>query len=79
MKTLFVLTSLIMAAVMLVGASASAVPDSSTSLADSGILDDDTMTCETEVSDSSPSATITITMYAVDDGQYSPGSCLEGA
>jgi hypothetical protein len=43
------------------------VPDTGASLADSNIPDNEITTSQTEASNSSASATITITMYAVAD------------
>ena len=50
---------------ILTGPSASVVSDTSASLTDSNIPDNELTTSQTEASNSSASATIMITMYAV--------------
>ena len=64
MKRLIPLIGLVLV-VILAGSSASAIPCLSTPIADSSIPDDDTITCQTEASDSSSSSTIAITMTGV--------------
>lgn len=67
MKRLIVLVALVVLVMILAGSSASVVSDTGASLADSKISDNKVTTSQTEASNSSASATITITMYAVDD------------
>ncbi len=67
MKRLVFLAALAVLVIILAGASALAVPNTGDPLADSSIPDDEMITCQAEAADSSPSATIGITMYAVDD------------
>ena len=62
MKRLILLIALV---VMLAGLSVSMVSDTSTSLIDSNIPDNELTTSQVEASNSSASATIVITMYAV--------------
>jgi len=66
-KRLIVLVALVVLVMILAGSSASVVSDTGASLADSKISDNKVTTSQTEASNSSASATITITMYAVDD------------
>ena len=61
------LTALVALVIILAQLPASTVSDTGVSLIDSNIPDDETATDQTEASDSSASATITITMYAVAD------------
>ena len=63
-KRLILLIALV---VILAGLPVLVVSDTSASLADSNIPDNDITTMRTEASNSSASATITITMYAVAD------------
>ena len=63
MKRLIFLIALIMLVMILAKLPVSVVSD--TSLADSNIPDDEITTTQTEASNSSASAAITITMYAV--------------
>jgi len=65
MKGLILLIALVVLAMMLAKLPISAVSD--TSLADSTSPDNEIATSQTEASNSSASATITITMYAVAD------------
>ena len=65
LKRLILLIALL---VILAGSSASAVSDTSASLTGSNIPHNEITTSQTEASNSSASATITITMYAVADG-----------
>jgi hypothetical protein len=67
MKRLILLIALIVLVTVLAGSSASAVPDTEISLSASNIPETETIFSQTEASNSSASATITITMYAVDD------------
>jgi len=67
MERLALLIALVVLVVILAGSSASAVSDTRVSLTDSNIPDNGITTSQTEASNSSASATITITMYAVAD------------
>ena len=67
MKKLILLIALVVLVVILAGSSPSTVFDTGASLADSNIPDNEITTRQTEASNSSASATITITMYAVDN------------
>ena len=67
MKRLILLIALVMLVMILAGSSASAVSDTNPSLADTSIPDTEITTSQTQVGNSSASATITITMYAVAD------------
>jgi len=67
MKRLILLIALVMLVIMLAGSSASVVSDTGSSIADSNIPDNEITTSQTEVSNSSASAIITMTMYAVAD------------
>lgn len=67
MKRLIVLVALVVLVMILVKLPASAVSDTDASLADSNMPDDELTTYQAEVSNSSASAAITITMYAMDD------------
>ena len=67
MKRLILLIALVVLVGILAGSSASAVSDTDASLADSNIANDEITTSQTEASNSSASASITITMYAVAD------------
>ena len=64
MKRLILLTTLV---VIIAGLSVLAVSDTGASPTDSDIPDNELTTSQTEASNSSASATITITMYAVAD------------
>ena len=64
-KRLILLIVLVVLIVILAGSSASAVSDTRVSLTDSNIPDNELTTRQTEASNSSASATITITMYTV--------------
>jgi len=64
-KRLILLIALVLLVMILTGPSASVVSDTSASLTDSNIPDNELTTSQTEASNSSASATITITMYAV--------------
>jgi len=66
-KRLILLIALVVLVVILAGSSASAVSDIRVSLVDSNIPDNKITTSQTEAGNSSASATITITMYAVAD------------
>ena len=63
-KRLILLVALV---VILAGLSASVASDTSISIGDTNIPDNEITTSQTEASNSSASATITITMYAVAD------------
>ena len=63
-KRLILLVALV---VILAGLSASVASDTSISIGDTNIRDNEIATSQTEASNSSASATITITMYAVAD------------
>lgn len=65
MKRLIFLVALVVLVMILAGSSASVVSDSDASLGDSNILDNEITTSQTKASNSSASATITITMYGV--------------
>lgn len=67
MKRLILLFALVALVMILAGASAKAVRDTGTSLADSNTPDVGIITSQTEASNSSASATIAVTMYAVND------------
>ncbi|HUW45642.1 MAG TPA: hypothetical protein VMW50_07575 [Dehalococcoidia bacterium] len=67
MKRLILLIALVMLVMILAGSSASVVSDTSASLTDNNIPHNDITTSQTEASNSSASASITITMYAVAD------------
>lgn len=71
MKRVVLLIALVVLVVILAGSSATAVPDTDFSIADSNIADDEIPTSQTEAGNSSASATIGITMYAVDDASSS--------
>ena len=64
MRSLLFLVAL---AVILLGLPLSTISDSSAPLADTSIPDNEITTSQTEASNSSATATITITMYAVVD------------
>ena len=64
MKRLILLVALV---VILANLSASAVSDTSTSLASGNVTESKPTVSQTEASNSSASGTITITMYAVND------------
>ena len=66
-KRLILLIALVMLVMILAGSSASAVSDTNPSLADTGVPDNEITSSQTQVGNSSASATITITMYAVAD------------
>ena len=72
MKRLIILFALVMLVMILARLPASAVPDTSVSLADTNIPHNEITTNQTEASNSSASATITITMYAMADEQPAP-------
>ena len=65
MKRLILLIALVVLVMILANLPVSVVSD--TSLADSNIPDNEITTSQNEVNISSATATITITMYAVDD------------
>ena len=67
MKKLILLIALVVLVMILAELSASAVSDTSASLIDSNISDNEITTRQAGAGNSSVSATITITMYAVDD------------
>ena len=67
MKRLILLIALVVQVMVLAGSSASAMPDTEISLSASNIPETETSFAQTEASNSSTGATITITMYAVDD------------
>lgn len=67
MKRLILLIALVVLVMILTSLPMSAVSDASASLADSNIPDKETIASQTEAGNSSASATITITMYAVMD------------
>ena len=66
-KRLILLIAVVVLVMILANLPASAVSDTGASLADSNISDNELTTSQTEASNSSASATITITMYAVAD------------
>jgi hypothetical protein len=66
-KRLIPLVALVVLVMILASLPVPVVSDISTSLTDSNITDSEITTIQTEASNSSASATITITMYAVDD------------
>ena len=65
MKRLILLTGLVVLVMILAKLPASVVSDTSSSIANSNIPDNEITGSQTEASNSSASATITITMYAV--------------
>ena len=67
MKRLILLIVLVVLVMILAKLPASAVYDTGASPTDSNIPDNEITTSQTEASNSSASATITITMYAVAD------------
>jgi len=67
MKRLILVIALAMLVMILAKLPTSVVSDAGTSLADTTIPDNELTTSQTEASNSSASATITITMYAVAD------------
>ena len=67
MKRLILLIALVVLVMMLAGLPASAVPDTDASLADTGIPDNEVSSIVSKASNSSASATITITMYTAAD------------
>jgi hypothetical protein len=67
LKRLILLVVLVVIVIILAGSSASAVSDSDTSPTYGDISTKEIATTQTEASDSSASATITITMYTGDD------------
>ena len=68
MKRLILLIALVVLVIVLARSPASVVSDTNTSLTDSNIPDDETTTSQTEASNSSANAAITITMHAATDG-----------
>jgi hypothetical protein len=64
-KRLILLIALVVLVVILAGSSASAVSDVNASLADSNIPNNEITTHQTEASNSSAGATITITMTGI--------------
>ena len=71
MKILILLIALVVLVVISASSPASAVFDTGTSLTDSNTADNEPITYQTVATNSSPSATITITMYALDDDELS--------
>ena len=67
MKRLVLLIALVMLVMILAGSSASAVSDTNASLTVNNIPNNEITTSQTEASNSSGSATITITMYTMAD------------
>ena len=67
MKRLILLIALVVLVMTLAKLPASVVSDTRTSLADSNIPHNEITTSQDQASNSSASATITITMYAVSD------------
>ena len=65
LKRLILLIALAVLVVILAGSSASAVSDTRVCLTESDIPDNEITTRQTEASNSSASATITITMYTM--------------
>jgi hypothetical protein len=66
-KRLILLIALVVLVMIIAGLSAPVVSDTGTSLTDSNIPGNEITTSQTEAGNSSASATITITMYAVAD------------
>jgi Na+-transporting methylmalonyl-CoA/oxaloacetate decarboxylase gamma subunit len=67
-KRLIVFIVLVVLVMALGGLSTSASSDTGAPLSDSNTLDNEMISSQVEATNSSASATITITMYAVDDG-----------